>query len=825
MKNFITLLFSLSLFNVLSAQEKSNRYVYANNSHLALPFLQSDLALQSSPFISRDNYLLPGLPVTPYEQFREHEMKMYSAMAGLQTNVVGLDYDVKYYRLNLRLNPDTSVGKYVRGSVTTYFKTVQAALSIIKFDFASTLACDSVYYHGIKLSAGSKTEDVDTLKITIPAIAAAGTLDSITVFYKGTPPTIPDFGGATGFVKSTHGSPVQNYIYTLSEPYGASTWWPCKSRVASDKADSVDLVISTPLAFKVAANGIVASETTSATNRVTWWKHRYPISSYQVALAVANYVQYPASPTMVDINGTSMPFYNYLFPETNTPTAQLVLDRTTTMLTTFTDKFGDYPFKKEKYGHYTFGFGGGMEHNTFSGMNFSTYNATSDWSVIAHELGHQWFGASVTCASWSDIWVNESFARYSEVICAEFAPAVTAGSTALTVRSGIKSSATNAGNQVRSIFQSDTTSITTIFSPSVYIYERGAMVVSMLRTLLGDTKFFQAIKNYQADPLLKFSNALTEDVQRHIEAVSSLDLSEFFSDWIYNRGYANYSTATWNNSGTQLILKLPQTTLYSGISHFDMPLAIRVQGGASDTTIIVYDKSGMMNYVNNGVLNSTGSNIIQFNLSFVPTTITFDAFNQVLATGSFVKDPSITILAANLLNFSGIKETSQSRLWWTIDKAADYASFQIERSNDGVAFEAIGIIPSAVAPHQTAFAYTDKGSGNGTTYYRLKITQLNGVVIYSKILALTSSANVNEFTITPNPASEYILIKSKSGNKKVDIKIYDAAGKMVKKLLKQSLSDNNPIRIGLAGLSDGSYFVEIQSSNAARFTRQITIVR
>ena len=101
------------------------------------------------------------------------------------------------------------------------------------------------------------------------------------------------FSNGTGFVKSTHGSPAQNYIYTLSEPYSAFTWWPCKSRITNDKADSIDIIVSTPSTFKVAANGIIASEIVYLpNNRVTHWKHRYPISSYQVAVGIANYVQY-----------------------------------------------------------------------------------------------------------------------------------------------------------------------------------------------------------------------------------------------------------------------------------------------------------------------------------------------------------------------------------------------------------------------------------------------------------------------------------------------------------------------------------------------------
>ncbi|MBC7867042.1 MAG: M1 family metallopeptidase, partial [Gloeobacteraceae cyanobacterium ES-bin-316] len=648
MKNLYTAAIILLTFvNAAIAQQISAPQRFRNQGYLSNNLGAAEEAYRKPTSGLPGFFQFPVNDRSAYDKMIAREMSSTASFGDPPLNeaAAGLDYDVKYYRLNLRINPDTAAGKYIRGNITTYFTTLPSNFNQVRFDFSAALICDSVYYQGVKLPAGNKVEIGDTLQITIPTIAVAGTLDSITVYYRGVPPVVTDFGGSTGYVRLTHGSPAQNYIYTLSEPYSASTWWPCKSRIVSDKADSVDIIVSTPSSFRVAANGIVASETINGSNRSTFYKHRYPISSYQVCLGIANYVQQPASATMVNINGTMMPYYNLLFPETNTANAATALNRTPLMLTTFSTLFGDYPFKNEKYGHYTFGFSGGMEHNTFSGMGPTTYDQTTDWSVIAHELGHQWWGAAVTCGSWRDIWVNESFARYSEIACLEFAPSVSA-TTALSHRTSIKASAISPANQAESTYQTDTTSISTIFSPSVYIYDRGAMIISMLRTVLGDAKFFQALQNYQADPNLKYKSAFTDDVRSHMEAVSGLDLSRFFSDWIYNRGFANYNTAKWNSSGNQLILLLPQATEFSPLSSFEMPVVVRVQGSnpvTMDTTIVLYDKQGILHTVNNGVLTSTGANLVQFNLSFAPTTISFDPFRQVLANGSIMPDPTLTI--------------------------------------------------------------------------------------------------------------------------------------------------------------------------------------
>ncbi len=333
MKKLYYVFASLMVCNVSLAQLSSTltETAFGNTAYLAKTNAGNDLdasSVFSNPIHDRSKY----------NQMVEREMAGYQYMASAMVAGTGLDYDVKYYRLELRINPDTSIGKYIRGKVTTYFTNVSPGFNVIKFDFAAALGCDSVYYHGAKLPAANKVENGDVLEITIPALNNAGTLDSVTVFYKGVPPTVADLGGGLGFVKGQHGK-RQNYVYTLSEAYSAYTWWPCKSMVTSDKADSLDMIISTPTGFKAAGNGTKVYETTVGNKVFTYWKHRYPISSYQVSIAVANYVQYPATPTLVNIGGTQMPLYNFIFPETNTTGSQAALNKTALMLTTFSSKF------------------------------------------------------------------------------------------------------------------------------------------------------------------------------------------------------------------------------------------------------------------------------------------------------------------------------------------------------------------------------------------------------------------------------------------------------------------------------------------------------
>ena len=585
----------------------------------------------------------------------------------------------------------------------------------------------------------------------------------------------------------------------------------------------------TPSAFRVAANGKRISEAISGSNRTTIWQHRYPISTYQVCIGVAHYVQYPATPTIVNIGGTPMEFYNLLWINPSTG-AMAALDRTPDMLVAMSNKFTDYPFKKEKYGMYSFGFGGGMEHNSFSGMSPSTYNTAGTWDVIAHELGHQWWGAAVTCGSWRDIWVNEGFARYSEVVYLEGKTDATLGVTPPQHRQTFKDDALVANAET--IYRADTSSMSKIFSPSVYIYERGAMFISMLRKTLGDAKFFQALRNYQSDPTLKYSNAFTEDVKRHMEAVSGLDLTEMFNDWMYKRGHGMYSGAKWNNVGNQVVLYLPQTvnTLNGGSdnTHFDAPIVIRFNKTTApvrDTTIVLFDKNRVIQRVNNGVFTPTGGTILQIALPFTPNTATFDPEAETLLEGSIAKDAGLALLATNVVDFTAKKEDKNARLLWSIDQSTDYASFEIERSMNGTDFTKISTQTAGQNNGARNFSFVDYNIPAGIVYYRIKIVERDGSSFYTRI------ANVNNkftesFVITPNPATDHILVSHGSPEAlTVNIKITDASGKTVKTVSKQKIAAGDKFRINLQGFASGTYYVGIEGEEYFKVTRKIALIK
>src|ERR1035437_827499 len=298
--------------------------------------------------------------------------------------------DIKYYKLDLTL---TYATQNLRGAVTVNLKPT-SSLSHFFLDLQNSLTVDSISINGI----GNQFNHTNNqIIVTLPRIFNANELISTLIYYHGIP-------GSSGFGSFTFGSHnFKPVIYTLSEPYGASDWFPCKDTPA-DKADSSDQWITCSSDLYAVSNGKLMDIIDNGNGTKTFkWKNSYPIAQYLLSLAVTNYTVYTNYYKYSPLD--SMPVVHHVYPETF-PLVQDVLDKTTLMIKIYSDRFGQYPFLKEKYGHAQFGWGGGMEHQTCSSMGgFSE-------DLISHELAHQWFGDKITCKNWHHIWLNEGFATY-----------------------------------------------------------------------------------------------------------------------------------------------------------------------------------------------------------------------------------------------------------------------------------------------------------------------------------------------------------------------------------------------------------------------------
>jgi aminopeptidase N len=494
----------------------------------------------------------------------ESEMKSASRLMNLQVNANTSNYDLTYSKLEFTVNPNIY---NIAGKVTHTF-TAKSTMSSITFDLTNELTVSSVKRGTTALSFTQNTND--ELVINLGTTLTTGATSTVEINYAGAPAT-----GEQAFTKSTHnGAPI---IWTLSEPFGARDWWPCKQDL-NDKIESIDVYITAPAQYVSVSNGVqVGSPITSGSNKITRFTHNYPIPAYLIAIAVTNYSVFTQSAGTVP---NDFPIVNYVYPE-NLSSAQSSLAVTPAIMDLFETLFEVYPFHNEKYGHAQCGFGGGMEHTTVSFMGgFSR-------GLIAHELAHQWFGNKITCGSWEDIWLNEGFATYLALLVIEdFDGASEFVNAKQSVVNNITSLPT--GNVYLSSSQAQ--NVNRIFS-SRLSYNKGAMVLEMLRFKMGDAGFFQAIRNYLADTNLAYKYAVTSDLQSHLEAVYGSSLQEFFNDWVYNQGYPIYTISGQNWGIGQARFVINQSQSDPSVSFFEMPVPIRIYGANGEQEDIVLENT------------------------------------------------------------------------------------------------------------------------------------------------------------------------------------------------------------------------------------------
>lgn len=744
---------------------------------------------------------------------QHHDISMRPMSTG--HSGTGDNIDVKYHRINWNINPDNP--KRISGDVTTYFKTTKNNVNSISFDLNKASFNNAnliVKYHGITCSKSFPSSGyADILTITLPVTLANNTLDSVTIFYNGVPPGV--VGQAEGCQqKNVSNGKSTSYplFYTLSESYEDKDWWPCKADM-QDKIDSTDFYITTPSNYRAAANGKLMSENISGSNKIYHFRHRYPIASYLVAVAVTQYDVYNRTP--VNINGTMVPVEYYILKGRSPSSTTLnKFDYCRDELVAFSNLFGDYPFKNEKYGMYEFGWGGGMEHQTFSAMGWGSFNSNT---TVAHELMHQWFGDKVTMATWNHLWLAEGFASYGEVLAGEFVPAT--GINPVSQR-GSNKSAANGGQKNYSCYIPNATIVNSdVLWSSTYgssVYDRGGMVVSMLRTLLGDAKFFQACRNYLNDPALAYGSATTADLQAHMEAVcGGFDLTGFFDSFVYGNGYPSYGGAgggpsiKWEAIGGGKIrfrVDAPAKISGSTVSTYYSVIPLRVQGpGGKDTLIVLYDQGSIGVSVGGDGIVFGNSPTPEVDLGFNPTSVSFDPYNMSLANGTTLET---SVLATNVTNFTAQQKGEKNIATLSLEDFQAVKNVILEHGFDGVNFAELGSMAN-LGGGKYSLAETATATA---TFYRARIELQTDEVIYSNVVKVAGDPALQQITLLTNPVKDIVRVRIiGDNNTHWRYTISDLSGRSI--FRSEKALNGNVLEINVSNQPPGNYLLVLQSRN------------
>lgn len=406
-------------------------------------------------------------------------------------------YDVSHYDVDIRVEPSSGV----IDATTTIVATATQSLSSFNFDLSGLVV------HAVRVDgrAASSARNGDELVVRPPAIVLAGTTFTTVVAYGGRPEprTIPGIGLPCGWVARDGGS------YVLSEPDCASTWLPANDH-PRDKA-TFTMHVTVPADLEVAANGNLTGRD-EVEGGVRWtYEQAAPMATY-LATVVIDQLRFTSEPGPRGIT------IRNAIPEGMTDAAVQDFAPQAEMLGFFSTIFGPYPF--DAYGAVLAPDLGGLaiETQTLSLFDERSIDGTGRAeSTIAHELAHQWFGDSVSVASWRDIWLNEGFATYAEWLWSEHAHATTAAAIAADVssRSGLDVNLSDPG-------------LEQLFAPAVY--QKGALALQALRETLGDDAFFRVLSSYATR--YRGANASIADFEAEAQQVSGVDLTDFFAAWL-----------------------------------------------------------------------------------------------------------------------------------------------------------------------------------------------------------------------------------------------------------------------------------------------------
>jgi len=358
--------------------------------------------------------------------------------------------------------------------------------------------------------------------VSLPDSLVIGNDYTLKVVYGGKPTKAkkPPWKGGLVWKKDKNGNP---WIGVTCETEGASIWFPCKDHL-SDEPDSVRISMTVPEGLQVVSNGILESHISKPGKEIYIWSTHYPINIYDITFYAAKFKHF--SDTMNTVNGILKLDY-YVLPE-NLEKAKEHFKQVKDIINTYSRSFGPYPWIKEGYK---------LVEGPFEGMEFQTaiaYGSKYKNSprlggdyIIIHETAHEWWGNAVSISDFSDIWLQEGFATYSEMIYAEH-------------KKGYDSSLLYARNWLSGLIKNK---LPVVGPRNVSywnikdndVYDKGAMILNTIRNVLNDSTLFSDILQTFYREHAAASHVTTADFIEVVERKTGKDWHKFFEAYLYNR--------------------------------------------------------------------------------------------------------------------------------------------------------------------------------------------------------------------------------------------------------------------------------------------------
>jgi aminopeptidase N len=478
-------------------------------------------------------------------------------------------------RMLLKINPDFDSKTLVDCETKITIK-VLVDLREIELDMAEMRIerCDVTPSTDIKIENLKILDDEDKLKIQFDRVLNAGTVFDLNIKYSAgyfsknnTVPSLQSPRSGFHFITKTGGSSAPAIqSWTQGETLESRYWFPCIDDPQVKYPREIHIAVPSE-DYTVISNGVsdvLQTETVGSggdVKKVKWiWNEPNPNPAYLTSVVIGKFHKQYFN---YDNGRVHLHYYWPLdMPENN---AMLTFGETPSIMKFFEDYFGvKYPY--EKYSQVTvedFELGG-MENTSCTTLTKNILHDekvlpdyVNDVLVVVHELAHQWFGDLVTCKDWSNIWLNEGFASYSEALY--WQESRKENKFLFMVHQDMARYLEEATKSYKRPI------VTRVFKHpdelfDAHSYQKGSCVLHMLRHHIGDTSFKGSLKEYLLSH--KHGSAETDDFRKICERVSGKDLQQFFDQWLFRKGHPvleiEYSLNNDSANGKQINIKVKQ---------------------------------------------------------------------------------------------------------------------------------------------------------------------------------------------------------------------------------------------------------------------------
>lgn len=402
-------------------------------------------------------------------------------------------------------------------------------------------------------------------------------------------------------------------VHTQGQPESNRHWFPCHD--SPNERLTTELIVDVPAEFAVSSNGRLVSNSTKGGRRVWHYLQDKPHPNYLVSLVIGKF-------DVVKLDHPRVPMQVWV-PPGKGELVEKTYGRTGAMIDLFEERFGvAYPWARyDQLVVKNFG-AGGMENTSVTSMYPTAIYNDADLldgdldSLIAHELGHQWFGDLMTCKSWQHIWLNEGWATYCSALWFEKRDGEDGYYDSMRRNFNVaqRDRTTNDLPMVSPVYDNPGQTFRRPANP----YPKGASILHMLRRMLGEDVFWQGVRQYTRDQ--SFTEVETSDFRYAMEQVSGLSLEWFFDQWCFRPGAPELSaTVNYDGASRELIVEIVQNQQIDARTpafRFVLPVIVRTAGGESIHEIDVRGKSATLRTTLDGP----------------PTMVAIDPYLHVLKT-------------------------------------------------------------------------------------------------------------------------------------------------------------------------------------------------